>query len=164
MAAPAPAGHPRHGPALGTAAWLPSTGRTRTAVAVFFAIEIGTRFVHILGLTANPDGPWTSQAARNLLLDLGDRASDVTALIRDRAGQYTTSFDAVLTDAGITAIKIPPHCPRANAYTERFVGTVRTEVTERMLIAGRRHLRLVLDEYVAHCNQRGSADGRSSAA
>jgi putative transposase len=125
---------------------------TLRRVYVFFAIEISTRFVHVLGVTANPDGPWTTQAARNLLLDLGDRASDFTALIRDRAGQYTAAFDAVLTDAGITPIKIPPQCPRANAYAERFVGTVRAEVTDRMLIAGQRHLRLVLDEYVAHYN------------
>jgi putative transposase len=126
---------------------------TLRRVYVFFAIEINTRFVHILGVTANPDGPWTTQAARNLVMDLGDRASDFTALIRDRAGQYTAAFDAVLTDAGITPIKIPPQCPQANAYAERFVGTVRAEVTDRMLIAGQRHLRLVLDEYVTHYNE-----------
>jgi len=100
----------------------------------FFVIEVGSRYVHILGVTANPDGPWTTQQARNLLMDLRDHAADFRYLIRDRAGQFTGAFDAVLADAGITAVKIPPRSPRANAYAERFVLTTRTEVTDRMLI------------------------------
>jgi putative transposase len=119
---------------------------------VFFAIEVGTRYVHILGITANPDGPWTTQAARNLLMDLGERTEQFTFLIRDRAGQFTTSFDAVLTDAGITICKIPPRSPRANAYAERFVLTARSEVTDRMLIFNERHLRRTLSEYARHYN------------
>jgi putative transposase len=73
-------------------------------------------------------------------------------LIRDRAGQFTTAFDAVLADAGIEVLKIPPRCPRANAYAERFARTVHTELTDRMLIFGRRHIRPVLDEYARHDN------------
>ncbi len=119
-----------------------------------FVMEIGSRCVHILGVTANPDGPWTVQQIRNLLMDLGDRAADFRFLVRDRAGQFTISFDAVLADAGIEAVKIPPRSPRANAYAERFVLTARTEVTDRMLIFGRRHLDLVLAEYEAHYNGR----------
>ena len=90
----------------------------------FFVIEVGSRYVHILGITANPDGPWTTQHVRNLLMDLGDHAADFRYLVRDRAGQFTGAFDAVLADAGIKAVKIPPRSPRANAYTERFVLTV----------------------------------------
>ncbi|HWN00281.1 MAG TPA: integrase core domain-containing protein, partial [Streptosporangiaceae bacterium] len=75
-------------------------------------------------------------------------------LVRDRAGQFTASFDAVLADAGIEVVKIPPRSPRANAYAERFVLTIRTEVTDRMLIFGQRHLRTILDEYAAHYNGR----------
>ena len=113
-------------------------------------MEVGTRYVHILGITANPDGLWTVQQIRNLLMDLGDRAADFRFLVRDRAGQFTVSFDAVLADAGIQAVKIPPRSPCANAYAERFVLTARTEVTDRMLIFGPRHLRTILAKYEAH--------------
>ena len=74
-------------------------------------------------------------------------------MVRDRAGQFTEAFDAVLAAAGIEVVKIPPRSPRANAYAERWVRTVRAEVTDRMLIAGQRHLRAVLDGYVAHYNR-----------
>ena len=119
-----------------------------------FVIEVGSRYVHILGVTANPDGPWTVQQIRNLLMDLGDRAAGFRFLVRDRAGQFTGAFDAVLADAGIEAVKIPPRSPRANAYAERFVLTARTEVTDRMLIFGQRHLQSILAQYVAHYNGR----------
>jgi hypothetical protein len=67
--------------------------------------------MHILGITANPDGPWTTQQIRNLLMDLGDHATDFRLLVRDRAGQFTASFDAILASAGIEAVKIPPRSP-----------------------------------------------------
>jgi putative transposase len=117
-----------------------------------FVIEVGSRYVHILGVTANPDGSWTAQQIRNLLMDLGDRAADFRFLVRDRAGQFTEVFDAVLAAAGIEAVKIPPRSPRANAYAERFVLTARTEVTDRMLVFGQRHLRTILAQYEAHYN------------
>jgi putative transposase len=119
-----------------------------------FVMEIGSRYVHILGITANPDGPWAVQQIRNLLMDQGDRAAGFRFLVRDRAGQFTETFDAVLADAGIEAVKIPPRSPRANSYAERFVLTARTEVTDRMLIFGERHLRTILAQYQAHYNGR----------
>ncbi|MGC9668504.1 integrase core domain-containing protein [Planosporangium sp. 12N6] len=121
---------------------------------IFFAIEVGSRYVRILGITTNPDGLWTSQQARNLLMDLGDRAGQFRFLIRNRAGQFTAAFDTVLADAGITVCKIPPRSPRANAYAERFVLTARTEVTDRVLILGERHLRRTLGDYARHYNAR----------
>ena len=120
----------------------------------FFVMEVGSRSVHVLGVTANPDGPWTVQEIRNLLMDLGDRAADFRFLVRDRAGQFSASFDAVLASTGIEAVKIPPRSPRANAYAERFVLTARTEVTDRMLIFSQRHLRTVLARYETHYNGR----------
>jgi putative transposase len=119
-----------------------------------FVMEIGSRYVHIPGATANPDGPWTTQQIRNLLMDLGERAAGFRFLIRDRAGQYSASFDAVLAEAGIEAVKIPPRSPRANSYAERFVLTARTEVTDRTLIFSERHLRSVMAEYARHYNGR----------
>jgi putative transposase len=128
--------------------------RLRGWIYVFFVLEVGTRYVHLLGTTTNPDGLWTTQQARNLMMDLGDRAEDFRFLVRDRAGQFTRSFDTVLTDAGIDVVKIPPRCPRANCFAERFVLTARTELTDQILIFSQRHLRTALAEYVRHYNGR----------
>jgi hypothetical protein len=119
-----------------------------------FVMEVGSRYVHMLGITANPDGAWTTQQIRNLLMDLGDRAAGFRFLVRDRAGQFSGPFDAVLAGAGIEVVKIPPRSPRASAYAERFVLTARKEVTDRMLIFGERHLRTILTRYEAHYNGR----------
>ena len=78
-----------------------------------FVMEVGSRYIHFAGVTAHPDGAWTTQQIRNLLMALGDRAADFQFLVRDRAGQFTASFDAVLASAGIEAVKIPPRSPRA---------------------------------------------------
>ena len=119
-----------------------------------FVMEVDSRYVHILGVTADPDGAWTVQQIRNLLMDLGGRVAGFRFLVCDRAGQFTEAFNAVLADAGIEVVKISPRSPRANAYVERFVLTARTEVTDQMHIFGERHLRTILAQYEAHYNGR----------
>jgi putative transposase len=127
-------------------------GHLAPLVRILAVVEHGTRRVRVLGATEQPVQAWVVQRARNLLMDLGDRAGRF--LIRDRAGQFTEGFDAVRSVAGIEAVKIPPRSPRANAFAERFVLTARAEVTDRMLIFSERHLRLVLAQYEAHYNGR----------
>ncbi len=115
-------------------------------------IEHGSRRVHLLGTSANPDGAWTTQAARNMLMDLAERANSLTFMIRDRGGQFTDAFDAVPADVAIRVIKSPPQAPQANAICERMIGTLHRELLDRILILGERHLRLVLQEFLAHYN------------
>ncbi len=115
-------------------------------------IEHSGRRVHLAGITAHPDGAWTTQAARNFLIDLGQLPTSVKFLIRDRAGQFTARFDAVFTAAGITILASPPRAPRANAIRERMIGTLRREVFDRLLIVIEHHLRRVLTEYLRHYN------------
>jgi len=88
---------------------------TLQRIYVLFVLEVGSRYVHILGTTTNPDGGWTTQQIRNLMMDLGDRVDKFRFLIRDRAGQFTASFDAVLADVGIETLRIPPRCPGRTA-------------------------------------------------
>jgi transposase InsO family protein len=123
-----------------------------TRVYVFFVIDVRTRFVHLLGITAHPTAEWTVQAARQFTWTLTERSGQVRYLIRDRAGQFTDGFDAVFAAEGIEVLRSAPQCPRMNAYAERVVRTIRTECTDRMLIIGQRHLRRVLAEYIEHYN------------
>ena len=115
-------------------------------------IEHDRRRVHLAGITAHPTGAWVTQQARNLLMDLGDRADRFRFLIRDRDSKFTAAFDAVFAGADIRIIRIPPRAPRANAIAERFIGTLRRECLDHLLITGARHLDLVLREYVQHFN------------
>jgi len=121
-------------------------------IYALIVIEHGTRRVHLAGITTKPDGAWTTQAARNFLMDLGSRAESVKFLIRDRAGQFTGSFDAVFIADGIRILASPPQAPRANAICERIIGTLRRELFDRLLIVNEHHLRRVLTEYLRHYN------------
>jgi len=119
---------------------------------VFFAMEVGTRTIHILGVTAHPTAAWATQLAKNLLTDLGERASGFRYLLRDRDSRYTQAFDAAFTADGIEILKTAPQAPKRNAHAERFIRTARAECTDRMLIYNEQHLRHVLAEYAAHYN------------
>src|SRR4249919_2373657 len=119
---------------------------------VLVAVEHDCRRAHIAGITAHPTGAWVTQQARNLLMDLGDRGDRFRFLIRDRDSKFTGSFDAVFTGADVRIIRTPIRAPRANAIAERFIGTLRRECLDHILITGPRHLDIVLREYVQHFN------------
>ncbi|WP_234543858.1 hypothetical protein [Streptomyces shenzhenensis] len=107
---------------------------TLTRLYAFVVMEVGTRTVHILGVTAHPTAAWATQLSRNLLASLADRAARFRYLLRDRDSRYTQAFDAVFTADNIEILKSAPQTPRMNAHVERFIRSVRAECTDRMLI------------------------------
>jgi transposase InsO family protein len=121
-----------------------------TRIYALILLEHRSRRAHLLGVTANPTGPWTTQTARNFLMDTDTEGH--TFLIRDRGSQFTDAFDAVFADAGLRVLKSPPQAPKANAHCERFIGTLRRELLDRTLILNERHLRRTLTSYLEHYN------------
>ena len=120
---------------------------------VLFLIELDTRRVHLAGVTANPGAAWATQQARNLLLVLGERGRQLRYLLRDRDAKFCRSFDEVFGAEGTEIIRTPVQAPTANAYAERWVGTVRAECLDWVLIVGRSQLERVLRIYMQHYNQ-----------
>jgi putative transposase len=123
-----------------------------TRLYVLFVVEVQRRWAHLVGITAHPTGAWLTQQARNLVMNLDERGHRFRYLIRDRDAKFTAAFDAVVTAASIDVVKIPPRAPRANAYAERWVGTVRSDCLDWTLIWNDGQLRRVLTEYLRHYN------------
>jgi len=124
-------------------AWLRS-------LYVLFGIELGSRRVHVLGVTRNPESAWVTQQARNLAM--AGRLRGLRFLIRDRDSKFAGPFDEVFRTEGVRVIKTPIRAPRANAFAERWVRTVREECLDQVLVFGRSHLQSVLREYMGHYN------------
>jgi transposase len=124
-----------------------------TQAYVLAVIEHATRRIRILGITLHPTGKWTTQQARNLIMDLGEQADQARFMIRDRGSNFTTAFDAVLADAGIRTVLCNIQTPRMNAIAERWIGGCRRELLDRTLIWNQAHLRRILSDYETHHNQ-----------
>jgi putative transposase len=120
---------------------------------VLFFIELGSRRVHLAGVTANPSGAWVTQQARNLLLMLGEGGRQLRFLLRDRDAKFSRAFDDVFRSEGARVLLTPVQAPKANAYAERWIRTVRAECLDWLLIVGGAHLQQVLRIYVEHYNR-----------
>jgi transposase InsO family protein len=123
----------------------------RLYVLVF--IEIATRQVYLAGITANPTGEWATQQARNVIETFVESTKPIRFLIHDRDSKFTAAFDEVFRSEGVRTIRTPVRAPRANAFIERWIGTVRRECLDRILIVNRRHLERVLPVYIRHYNE-----------
>ena len=127
------------------------TVRLQVLYALFF-IDVGTRRVFVAGCTAHPTAAWVTQQARDLTWALDEAGVRPTVLLHDRDARFSSSFDAIFTGQGVRVIRTPVRAPQANAFAERWVGTVRRECLDWLLILGPRHLEGVLGEYVGHYN------------
>jgi transposase InsO family protein len=120
---------------------------------VLFFLELASRRVHLAGITANPEGAWVVQQARNLTMTLSEQKTPVRFLVRDRDSKFTAAFDEVFRSECVEIIRTPIAAPRAKAHAERWVGSVRRECLDWVLILGPRHLERVLRAYASHYNE-----------
>ena len=124
-----------------------------TRIYVLFFVSLERRRIEFVASTSNPDGRWVAQQARNLLMHLADQERSFRFLLHDRDSKFSGAFDEVFRSEGMRIIRTPIRAPNANAYAERWVGTLRRECLDRILIINRRHLEQVLRLYTAHYNQ-----------
>jgi putative transposase len=130
----------------------PTSTPCSCAGSTLFDIDLETRRVHLLGVTYRPTGPWATQVARDFVSALDDRGHCFRRLVRDRESTFTAAFDARFASTGISILRSPERPPRANAYAERWIRTLRAECPDRILIAGPAHLRVVLGDYLERYN------------
>jgi hypothetical protein len=128
-------------------------------IFVLFFIEVRTRKVFVAGCTPHPTAAWMTQQARNLAWQVQEGALPVTILLRDRDTKFPASFDAVFRSEGLQVVQTPPHCPQANCYAERWIGSARRECLDHLLILHERHLLRVLKVYTDFYNQRRPHQG-----
>ncbi len=124
-----------------------------TRISVLFCLSLGRRRIEFIASTSNPDGRWIAQQARNLLIQLADRGQSFRFLLHDRDSKFSSGFNEIFRSEGITIVRTPIRAPNANAYAERWVGTLRRECLDRILIINRRQLEHVLRVYTAHYNR-----------
>ncbi len=124
-----------------------------TRIYVLFFVSLERRRIEFVASTSNPDGRWVAQQARNLLMHLADREQSFRFLLHDRDRKFSGAFDQVFRSEGMRIIRTPIRAPNANAYAERWVGTLRRECLDRILIINRRHLEQVLRVYTGHYNR-----------
>ena len=128
------------------------TIRLHTLYVLLF-LQLSTRQIVAAGVTAHPDTAWVTQQARNATMNLNDRGVSIKLLLRDHDAKFTRSFDDVFRSEGGQVLRTPIRAPKANAYAERWIQTVRAECLDWTLVLGRRHLLRLLRAYVRHYNQ-----------
>ena len=128
------------------------TGFGKVTYYVLFFIHVGTRRVHVAGMTSQPNGPWVEQQARNFVMDLADRGEKGSYLIKDGDTKFTAKFDEVFKSEGIKVIKLPYQSPNLNAFAERFVQSIKNECVSQFVVFGERHLEFLIREYETYYN------------
>jgi len=131
----------------------------RTVYVLIF-IELGTRRVHLAGLTSHPDGQWVAQQVRQLAWQFEEKDTNFCCLIRDNDKKYTEAFDTVFESQQTRIVPTPIQAPNANAYSERWIRSVREECLDHLLVVNQAHLRRVLNEYLAYYNPRFHVRGQ----
>ncbi len=119
---------------------------------LLFFIDVTSREVFFAGITANPTGPWTTQAARNLFMRHPDRFADARALVRDRGSQFISTFDEIFRSEGLKILKSPIRTPVSNTFAERWIGTLRRELIDRTIIWNQQQLERLVTDYIDHYN------------
>src|SRR5215470_8141877 len=129
---------------------------------ILFFIHLETRKIHIAGITAHPDEAWMKHMARNLTMEAWGILQPGAYLIHDGDKKFCAAFKQMLDDAGVKRVSLPPRSPWLNAFAERWIQSVKTEVLSRMILFGEKSLRYVLTEYLAHYHTERPHQGKGN--